>query len=323
MKAHVFGCALLSATAIVASAPAQAQNGTLTRSFVSSAGSDSNPCTIAQPCASFAQAYTAIGANGIIAALDPGKYGPLNITSPVTIDGYGWAAITGPAGGAAITIDSGGQVRLRGLILNGAAVSASGVYMSYDPDIQGTPSIEIIDCDISAFVYAGIEITPGVSVSLMISNTIVTDIHGPENNGVGISIASNAGTMNAALDNMRIANNDVGMNILGRTGPVITTISHSQINNNGSVGVESGADSANGASVVFRDVVINQTPTAVSLNGNTYAYFSQTTFTNVNGFPGPGGIYFTPNSTNNAAALSDGTSHLTPSNGTIGTWTVQ
>ena len=54
MKLHVVGFALFSLTAFVGGAPAQAQNGTLTRSFVSSSGVDSNPCTITQPCASFA-----------------------------------------------------------------------------------------------------------------------------------------------------------------------------------------------------------------------------------------------------------------------------
>src|SRR5580700_6017658 len=104
MKPHVFGLALLSVSAIVASAPAQAQNGSLTRSFVSSSGVDTNTCTIAAPCASFAQAYTKVGANGIVAALDPGKYGPIAITGPVTINGNGWAAITAPAAGNGITI---------------------------------------------------------------------------------------------------------------------------------------------------------------------------------------------------------------------------
>src|ERR1700692_3722766 len=87
MKSPMIGFALLSVAAIVAGAPAHAQNGTLTRSFVSSSGVDTNPCTITQPCATFAHAYTMVGANGIVAALDPGKYGPLTITGPVTIDG--------------------------------------------------------------------------------------------------------------------------------------------------------------------------------------------------------------------------------------------
>src|SRR5271155_2738436 len=128
MKFHVFGFALLSAIAIVASTPAQAQNGTLTRSFVSSAGLDSNACTIAAPCASFAQAYTKIGANGIIAALDPGKYGPIAITGPVTVNGNGWAAITAPASGSGITIAAGsGNVTLTGLEIDGAGSGYNGI----------------------------------------------------------------------------------------------------------------------------------------------------------------------------------------------------
>src|SRR5580700_6661175 len=129
MKSHVLGFALLSVTAIVANAPAQAQNGTLTRSFVSSAGVDSNPCTITAPCASFAQAYTKIGANGIIAALDPGKYGPLNIIGPVTVNGNGWAAITATAAGAGITIGAGStdNVTLTGLEIDGAGAALNGI----------------------------------------------------------------------------------------------------------------------------------------------------------------------------------------------------
>jgi hypothetical protein len=87
---------IILAAALAVTLPAvsaHAQNGTLTRSFVSSTGVDTNPCTITQPCATFATAYTKIGANGIIAALDPGKYGPLTgtsaITGPVTINGNG------------------------------------------------------------------------------------------------------------------------------------------------------------------------------------------------------------------------------------------
>jgi hypothetical protein len=49
--------AVLTAT-LALSLPAHAA-GSLTRTFVSSAGVDSNPCTITAPCASFAAAYAA------------------------------------------------------------------------------------------------------------------------------------------------------------------------------------------------------------------------------------------------------------------------
>src|ERR1700728_3273636 len=129
MKSHAFCFGLLSAIAIVASAPAQAQNGSLSRSFVSSAGLDTNACTIAAPCASFATAYTKIGANGIIAALDPGKYGAITITGPVTINGNGWAAITGTSGNDAIDITAAsGNVTLIGLELDGAGAGKHSLF---------------------------------------------------------------------------------------------------------------------------------------------------------------------------------------------------
>ena len=129
MKSHVLSFALLSAITIVAGTSANAQNGSLTRSFVSSSGVDTNPCTITQPCATFAHAYTMIAANGIVAALDPGKYGPLTITGPVTIDGNGWAAVTAPAGGIGIAvntaINSGDTVILTGLKIDGAGAGGT------------------------------------------------------------------------------------------------------------------------------------------------------------------------------------------------------
>jgi hypothetical protein len=48
---------------------------------VSSTGSDSNPCTVAAPCA---QAYSLVASNGIVAALDPGKYAQSTVTGNTT-----------------------------------------------------------------------------------------------------------------------------------------------------------------------------------------------------------------------------------------------
>src|ERR1700728_481861 len=130
MKSHLFGFALLSAIAIVVSAPAQAA----TRTFVSSGGADTNACAISQPCATFAQAYAATLPNGIITALDPGKYGAIATTGPVTINGNGWATITAPATNAGIIISAvAGNVTLTGLEIDGA-----GAPMKASCSIQGT-----------------------------------------------------------------------------------------------------------------------------------------------------------------------------------------
>jgi hypothetical protein len=185
MKSHLFCFLLLSVTAVVASAPALAQNGTLTRSFVSSAGSDSNPCTVTQPCASFAHAYTAIGANGIIAALDPGKYGPLTITGPVTINGNGWAAITAPAQGNGITVNAGsGNVTLTGLEIDGAGAAYNGIVFSLTGNLSK------------------------LTVSNCIVQNMVVDQHGDQNTGNGILLAPTAsGTIDITITNTTVSNN--------------------------------------------------------------------------------------------------------------------
>jgi hypothetical protein len=183
MSRITFGIAgALALAAAFPAAPAQAQNGSLTRSFVSSTGSNSNPCTITQPCASFAQAYTAIGANGIVAALDPGKYGPLTITGPVTINGNGWATITGPASGNGITVNAGsGSVTLTGLELDGAGAAYNGIVFN-------------------------------TGSSLTISNCIAKDFVVDNNNnngtsGNGILMQPTSGTLDFTIINTTASNN--------------------------------------------------------------------------------------------------------------------
>jgi hypothetical protein len=168
---------------VVRSAPAHAQNGTLTRSFVSSAGLDSNACTITAPCATFAVAYTKIGANGIIAALDPGKYGPLTISGPVTINGNGWAAITAPANGFGIFINSNttGAVVLNGLEVDGAQMGLECI-----AENSGAGSLTISNTVVRNCLYDGIALNATGNIKLTILNTISS------NNGHnGIVLAEN------------------------------------------------------------------------------------------------------------------------------------
>ena len=226
MKSRAFCFALLSVIAIVASAPAQAQNGSLTRSFVSSAGSDSNPCTITQPCASFARAYIAVGPNGIITALDPGKYGPLpNIFTNLTVNGNGWAAMTAPAQGAGITIIGSGNVTLIGLEIDGADAAYNGI-VEYS-----SGSLTVENCTLQNFVYNssnpaltgnGILIQPtSGTLNFTISNTTVSNngqggvVYSPINNG--------SPSDNGVIDHV-IANGNVGGILIDTTAPIGGTI---------------------------------------------------------------------------------------------------
>jgi hypothetical protein len=158
--------------------PAQAA-GTFTRTFVSSLGLDTNSCAITAPCASFAAAYNAVQANGIVAALDPGKYGPLTITYPVTINGNGWAAITATAAGAGVIVNAGsGNVALSGLEIDGAQAAYNGIVFN-----SGS-SLTITNCVLQNFVQDqgadtttgnGILLQPSGALSFTVANATISN----------------------------------------------------------------------------------------------------------------------------------------------------
>ena len=226
---------------VVTLPPVSAPAGTLTRTFVSSAGVDSNPCTVAAPCATFAAAYNAVAANGIVAALDPGKYGPLTITGPVTINGNGWAAITGPASNTAITINAvSGNVALTGLEIDGAGAAYNGIVFN-----SGS-SLTVTDCVVENFVSVGftpptgngilIQPTSG-AVSFAITNSTVS------NNGLaGIYYVppSGSATANGVIDHVVATNNYNGIVFYTHAGdgPTTVAISNSIVSNNSNFGIE-------------------------------------------------------------------------------------
>jgi hypothetical protein len=318
MKSHVLGLALFSAIVIVASAQAQAQNGSLTRSFVSSAGVDTNACTIAQPCATFAQAYTTVGANGIVAALDPGKYGPITIIGPVTIKGYGWAAITAPASGFGIEVRAGpsDNVTLTGLQVDGAGAGNAGINL----DSAGT--LTVIDCVFQNFSNGtAIFSDPSGPVSILIKDTILTG----SMRGIQLAVGYEGGAdvVRAALDEVTVSNNANGVVIYSDTGPLEVLISNSHIDNNTNDGLTLiGNGGAAYANAILKNVTINQTPNPISMNGFSTLWVSQVTNTIVPGFASNGGI-IVPNSSTNNTVFSDSTSHIGSSQVAIQAWEFQ
>jgi hypothetical protein len=66
-----------------------AANAQATRTWVSGAGDDANPCSRVAPCKTFAGAISKTVAGGEIDALDPGGFGAVTITKAITIDGGG------------------------------------------------------------------------------------------------------------------------------------------------------------------------------------------------------------------------------------------
>jgi hypothetical protein len=278
----------LSVGALALSLPVHA-SGTLTRTFVSSAGNDSNPCTIAAPCASFAAAYAAAAPNGIVAALDPGKYGPLTITGPVTIDGNGWAAITAPSNGAAISISAGASdaVILRGLTIDGAGVGSGGILFNTGG------SLTVAGCVVRGNSSNGLAVfsngpTP-VTLTVEDSYFINTGTSGAYLAGFG------SGALTASFARTEFTGNGIdGLELegAGGTGAISVTVTDSVAANNFNAGFEVDSDtgkSVSNLSLTQVQTMGNGTGIAASGNNATLWLANSTVAGNTSGFQATGG----------------------------------
>jgi Right handed beta helix region len=177
-------------------APAQAQ---APRTFVSAAGSDSNPCSFAAPCRHFQAAVNATSAGGEVDALDPAGYGPITISQAITINGNGWAAITPPSGGSGITInaDSNAAIRLNGLLINGGGIGQTGISFS------SGGSLIIANCTVAGLTSSGIALAPNADAKIVVSRTLVAD-----NGGHGIYLQPSAGgVVSGIFNHVEVYNN--------------------------------------------------------------------------------------------------------------------
>jgi hypothetical protein len=239
---HIFlSCAVLTTTLAFA-VPAQAT--LLTRTFVSATGSDSNPCTITQPCASFAHAYSLTAPNGIIAALDPGKYGPLTIIGPITINGNGWSAITAPAAGNGITINAGASdtITLTGLEIDGAGAGYDGIVFN------SGGSLIVTNCLVKDFVENGsFSNTTGDGILIQPTsgnlNFIITETRVTNNQFNGIAYLAPSGSPNTkgVIDHVVATANGNGIVIIPLAvsgGKTLVAISNTVASDNGNSGFD-------------------------------------------------------------------------------------
>jgi hypothetical protein len=262
MTRKTFIAAAFALATVLPAIPAQAAS--LTRTFVSSAGMDTNPCTITQPCATFARAYSLTAASGIIAALDPGKYGPVTIMGPITINGNGWAAITGPANGNAITINAGStdKILLIGLEIDGAnAPNTVGI------ELNSGGSLTVRDSTIQNFTRYGILYQPTNLSKILIMNTQVSD----NNYGIYIGPVGPANTLSpisGVLDHVHTDNNtNDGITVITAAWLVQVTISDSVCANNGGIGVVVTTPDPSNTVIVRNSAILNNGGVGLVVNG--------------------------------------------------------
>ena len=242
-------------------APANAQ---APRTFVSAAGSDSNPCSFAAPCRHFQNAVNATSAGGEVDALDPAGYGPIVISRAVTIEGQGWSYIAPPANGNGITINAvSGKVTIRGVSLNGVGIAGLTTGIQFNSG----GSLNVQNSVIENFSGYGILFQPNVSnfsivSKISVSNTAISD------NNFGIYIGpTGSGFAQGILDHVHTENNiNDGITVITPSQNLSVTVNESVIANNGGAGITTTANSS-ATSVLVRNSTINYNGTALSANG--------------------------------------------------------
>jgi hypothetical protein len=215
-----------------ATAPAHAR----ARVFVASYGNDSNPCTFGSPCKTFQQAVDAVDAGGEVTAIDSAGFGPISITKAVTItspDGVEAGIVPNP-GGNAITINTTGDVFLRGLTIEGNNSGVDGINES------GGGTLGIVHCVIRHFTHDGIYLQPTGILQLSILDTIAS------NNG----------------------NDGIDLSPSGGTAGMVGVIDHATASSNGGQGISLwGANSSASLPNLFSIMIVNSDASTNGLNG--------------------------------------------------------
>lgn len=191
------------------------------RTFISTAGSDANPCSTTLPCRSIAVALAATDPGGEIIVLGSGGYGSATINKSVTIQSPSgtYAGISVFPGNDGITVNGANiSVVLRGLSING---QGGGKGVSF---VQGD-ALFIEDCMIANMNSAGIAVTAAADV-------LIRDVTVRGNGSDGVQIASAA---SATISRLRAERNALAGVSLSNGAQV--SVRDSMLGENGQHGV--------------------------------------------------------------------------------------
>jgi hypothetical protein len=253
-----------------------------TRTWVSGTGSDSNDCSRATPCLTFAGAITKTVAGGEIDCLDPAGYGAVTITKAIALicDNIQQAGVLVSAtDGIVINVPAGTYVTLSGLYIDGLGstgspgvnginvqqggnitlrnMTISGFRSGYGVNFANQQTGKLIMQNVSVMesgsgnnlLTGGVLIKPaaGIAANVTIANCRLLN---NENVGLRLDTVGMAGSViNATVDGTIVAGNANGVLIKSppATGTVKLMVDHSVVANNNSYGLF-----ANGSGATMR-----------------------------------------------------------------------
>jgi hypothetical protein len=278
--------------ALIILVAAFAAQGQATRTWVSGVGDDANPCSRTAPCKTFAGAISKTASGGIIDALDPGGFGAVTITKPITIEGNGTLAsiLSSGVNGVIVNITSGTgrRVVLRNLLIDGSGsiIGTNGIRF-----IAGD-SLLVEDCYIKTYSAAGIDFESDTGTGeLVVRRTSIA----ATGTGILVKPAAAATAARASIHDSMVTTSTVGVRaedksnvnisdsrISGNTGDgvvsfaaggtgTVVVVAHSQISGNTSAGLKTQGGNAI-MRVFFSTITGNGTGLDHSLGGELSSY---------------------------------------------------
>ncbi len=164
------------------------------RTFVSTAGSDTNTstdCGPTTPCRTFSAALSVTNSGGELVVLTSGGYGAFTITQPVTITAIGVDASITVTSGDGIDINTTGNVTINGLGIHGQGNdTGSGI------NVSNVGFLRLYNVTVENFFSEGINFVPSSSGNLRIYDSQFSDSGG----GVFIDTTGNIYIKDAHAD---------------------------------------------------------------------------------------------------------------------------
>jgi hypothetical protein len=217
------------------------------------------------PCLTFQYAHDNIVASGgSIFVRDPGEYGAITITKPISVinDNVGAATITVGTSSNAITVAPAvaGPTLIKGLTLNGPGAGST-------PAVDGIQlvngSLTVANCTIKGFYY-GVLLAPNFPASYSISDTLLTSNHG----GLAVVQSIAQGLLAGTATRVIAANNSIGV-VLQGTGGFQPRLMANQLSVTGNT---STGISETDALVYLRESTVTDNGIGIQTDGAVYTY---------------------------------------------------
>ena len=244
--------------------------------WVSSTGSDSNPCTAAQPCTSLSAALSSVIAGGQVNCLNspgPSAEGFMYGFS-ATLDCAGVYEVTAANFGAFVFNGNSQVMKIRNLTISGAAGGGPAI------KVTGSGTLIIENCVFENLAGVALDIEPTGPFNLLITNSRISSSSG----GVLIQ-PSSGGSVNATFDHVTITQNSGGgVKINTASGPVTVDMTASVITDNTGNGLNA-VSGAGGAAMfsIGHSVIARNGSAGVQANGTNAAALIDTTLLDGNG----------------------------------------